>query len=93
LQDLGVHSSQLRGWVQTGGRSAACFPREGAAEAGAVGDRAAQARGHLAQCRYKVASHKQRESFLATGRVRYGHPWMQCALVRQGARAAAQRPT
>ena len=51
-QDLGVHQSQLRDWVKKlGGRSAACLPRPGADEAGAAGDRAAQARGHQAQGR------------------------------------------
>ena len=46
-EDLGIHPTQLGEAAY--GRSARCIPRPRSDEAGAVGDRAAQARGYQTQ--------------------------------------------
>src|SRR4029078_12560597 len=51
-QDLGVHTSQLRDWVKKlADDPQHAFPGQGADEARAARDRAAEARGHQAQGR------------------------------------------
>ena len=53
--DLGVHPTQLRNWVKQLAEDPQHVPRPGPDEAGAVGDRAAQARGRQTEGRTRYS--------------------------------------